>query len=148
SSDPTTSIAAGAAYYAANKYYESSTVEEIPGPEEVTDEILSKVEFTPPDLEIETSYNKSSRDKEEVLLLFCEGAYENKFFRIIRNDGGFDTGFVPLKTKKTEFLPLIPSVTNLFNLYFYDNNCEEIKSLARQLSITQGKYTVGGQPLP
>ena len=148
SSDPTTSIAAGAAYYAANKYYESSTVEEIPGPEEVTDEILSKVEFTPPDLEIETSYNKSSRDKEEVLLLFCEGAYENKFFRIIRSDGGFDTGLISLKAKKTEFLPLVTSVTNLFNLSVYDSDHKEIKNLSRQISIAQGKYTVGGQPLP
>ena len=148
SSDPTTSIAAGAAYYASNKYYESAEEEDIPQPEVIAGEILSNVAFTEPELKIETSYNKSSRDKEEVLLLFCDGAYENKFFRIIRSDGGFDTGFIPLKPKKTEFLPLLPSVTNLFNLYVYDNNHEEIKTLARQLSITQGKYTVGGQPLP
>lgn len=148
SCDPTTSIAAGAAYYAANKYYEPTA--EITDPEEVAGEILSTVEFTPPppELTIETSYNKSSRDKEEVLLLFCEGAYENKFFRVIRSDGGFDTGFIPLKAKKTEFLPLVPSVTNLFNLYVYNNNHEELKNHAQQISITQGKYTVGGQPLP
>ncbi|HKB43908.1 MAG TPA: Hsp70 family protein [Chitinophagaceae bacterium] len=145
-SDPTTSVAAGAAYYAANKYFEPSVVEDMP--KEIAGEILSNVEFTPPELKVETSYNKSSRDKEEVLLLFCEGAYENKFFRIIRCDGGFDTGFTPLKAKKTEFLPLVPSVTNLFNLYVYDRHHEEIKSLTRQISITQGKYTVGGQPLP
>ena len=148
SSDPTTSIAAGAAYYAANKYYESSGEEEKARAEEVGEEILSNVEFVTPELTIETSYNKSSRDKEEVLLLFCEGAYENKFFRVIRTDGGFDTGLIQLKAKKTEFLPLLPSVTNLFNLYVYDKDHHEIKSLAQQIHITQGKYTVDGQPLP
>ena len=148
SSDPTTSIAAGAAYYAANKYYESSGEEDSARAEEVGEEILSNVEFIAPELTIETSYNKSSRDKEEVLLLFCEGAYVNKFFRIIRSDGGFDTGLIQLKAKKTEFLPLLPSVTNLFNLYVYDNDHHEIKSLAQQINITQGKYAVDGQPLP
>lgn len=148
SSDPTTSIAAGAAYYSANKYYEESIAVDGPRLDEIVDESSSDVDLTPEELKIETSCNKSSRDKEEVLLLFCEGAYENKFFRIIRGDGGFDTGFIPLKTKKTEFLPLVPSVTNLFNLYVYDSHYEEIKSLARQVSITQGQYTVGGQPLP
>ncbi|HTD94629.1 MAG TPA: hypothetical protein VK644_12480, partial [Chitinophagaceae bacterium] len=84
----------------------------------------------------------------EVLLLFCQGAYENKFFRVIRKDGGFDTGFVPLKMKKTEFLTLIPGVANLFSLYVYNDNYEEIKSLAREIIITQGQYSVEGQPLP
>lgn len=150
SSDPTTSIAAGAAYYAANKYYEASpdAAEVQQAAIEEGDAILSNVAFTEPEFTVETSYNASSRDKEEVLLLFCNGAYENKFFRIIRSDGGFDTGFIALKAKKTEFLPLVPSVTNLFNLYIYNENHEEIKSFARQLSITQGKYTVSGQPLP
>jgi len=148
SSDPTTSIAVGAAYYAANKYYEASPVEINSKSAEIASDILSTVDFAPHELKIDTSYHTSSRDKEEVLLLFCEGDYENKFYRIIRSDGGFDTGMIPLKAKKTEFLPLVPSVSNLFNLYVYDNNHEEIKSFARELIITQGKYTVGGQPLP
>jgi molecular chaperone DnaK len=148
SSDPTTTVAIGAAYYAANKYYEFSGEEVIQQPEKIAGDVFSDAEFTVPELTIETSYNKSSRDKEEVLLLFCKGAYENKFFRIIRSDGGFDTGLIALKAKKTEFLPLVPSVTNLFNLYVYDSNHEEIKNLSCQVSITQGKYTVGGQPLP
>ena len=148
SSDPATSIAVGAAYYAANKYYEAPEADDVPHPEKIVRDILSNVEFSAPELKIETSYSKSSRDREEVLLLFCEGAYENKYFRIIRGDGGFDTGFIPLKSKKTEFLPLLPSVNNLFNLHIYDSNHEEIKSLGTQVNIIQGKYTVGGQPLP
>jgi molecular chaperone DnaK len=148
SSDPTTSIVAGAAWYAANKYYESAAENEIAKAEAIASEILSTIEFNEPELRIETSYSKSSRDKEEVLLLFCEGRYENKFYRIFRTDGGFDSGFVGLKAKKTEFLPLLPSVTNHFTLLVYDNRYEEIKSLSREISITQGKYTIGGQPLP
>lgn len=148
SADPTTSIATGAAYYAGNKYYNGSIDTTIPNAEAIAGELLSTIDFTEPDLKIETSYNTSSRDKEEVLLLFCEGAYENRFFRIVRSDGGFDTGFVGLKAKKTEFLPLLPSITNLFTLTIYDNRYEEIRSLSKQIKITQGKYTIGGQPLP
>ncbi len=148
SADPTTAIAVGAAYYAANKYYESSEPAVIKTAEKVIADVLQDGPPINADVKIETSYNKSSRDREEVLLLICEGAIDNKFYRVIRNDGGFDTGFIPLKAKKTEFLPLLPSVTNVFNLLVYDNNHEEIKILSRQVSITQGKYTVGGQPLP
>ena len=148
SSDPTTSIAVGAAYYASNKYYEPFADVSEPQPQYANAEISAGTEPSSPDLKITSSYNKSSRDTEEVFLMFCEGAYEDKFFRIIRNDGGFDTGYVALKAKKTEFLPLLPSVTNVFNFLVYDRTHEEIKSLARQVSITQGKYSVGGQPLP
>jgi molecular chaperone DnaK len=148
SCDPTTSVAVGAAYYAANKYYEATDAEAVTPSHEIAGEALLAPVLNQVDLEIELSYNKSSRDKEEVLLLFCEGAYENKFFRIIRSDGGFDTGFVALKAKKTEFLSLIPSATNMFNLYVYDANHEELKNFSRQISIIHGQYTVGGQPLP
>jgi len=148
SADPTTSIAVGAAYYAANKYYAATEAEIKPSQHEFSREALPNDLPAPTDLKIKLSYNKSSRDKEEVLLLFCEGAFKDKFFRIIRTDGGFDTGFVPLKEKKTEFLSLIPSVTNLFNLGVYDNKYEELKGLGSRISITQGKYIVEGQPLP
>lgn len=148
SSDPTTSIAVGAAYYAANKYYEAPESDVQQDGDDTVEEDRAAPAPLPLDLKIETSYNKSSRDKEEVLLLNCEGSFDNKFYRIIRSDGGFDTGFVPLKKKKTEFLTLIPSATNLFNFYVYEKNYEEIKSLARQLSIAHGKYNVDGQPLP
>jgi molecular chaperone DnaK len=116
--------------------------------DENSDEDLALMQEAAPDVKIELSYNKSSRDTEEVLLLFFEGSYLNKFFRIIRNDGGFDTGFIPLKAKKTEFLSLIPSVKNIFAVHVYDSNYEEIKSLSSQVSIAQGQYMVGGQPLP
>lgn len=147
--DPTNSIAVGAAYYASNKYYEPSVAE----PEKIADnsfvnEIIASVDFDPVELSVDLSYNRSSRDVEEVLLIICNGAYDNKFYRITRADGGFDTGFINLKAKKTEFLPLIPSVTNLFNVQVYDEQKNEIKKLANQISIAQGIYNIDGQPLP
>ncbi len=147
--DPTTAIACGAAYYAANKQYEPSAATVVPeNTDEVVNDILANVEFAPPDFSITTSYNKSSRDKEEVLLLFAEGNYEENYYRIIRSDGGFDTGLTPMRARKTEFLPLLPGVSNLFTLAVYDKSHDEIKSLAQQIHITQGKYAIDGQPLP
>ncbi|MEP7252824.1 MAG: Hsp70 family protein, partial [Ginsengibacter sp.] len=149
SCDPTTAIAVGAAYYSSNKYYEPSAEQTASKPATIADDILSNIDFASnEELTIDLSYNTSSRDKEEVLLILCNGNYEDKSYRIIRRDGGFDTGFVPLKAKKTDFLPIVPSVNNVFDLHIYDNNHEEIKSLARELSITEGQYSIGGQPLP
>ena len=145
--DPTNSIAVGAAYYAANKYYEP-TVPEQPAAE-VAAAILSAVDFTPEaDITVQVSYNRSSRDHEEVLLLSVQGNFENKFYRIIRSDGGFDSGIIRLRAKITEFLPLISSATNLFSIHFFDANKNEIKSLQREASIAQGIYNINGQPFP
>ncbi|MGC4101191.1 Hsp70 family protein [Ferruginibacter sp.] len=147
--DPTTSVAVGAAYYAGNKYYEPA-VAATPGVEEkIADDILASVDFsTPVDMQIDINYSRSSRDKEEVLLISCTGDLENKTYRVTRADGGFDTGFVTLKPKKTEFLPLIPGMNNLFTLQVYDNNNNEIAALKQEISITQGMYNIDGQPLP
>lgn len=145
--DPTTSVAIGAAYYAANKYYEpAATI--ISSEEKLVDDLLATVDFDDTDLQIAVNYSRSSRDKEEVLLITCSGDYDNKTCRITRADGGFDTGFVNLKSKKTEFLPLIPGMNNLFVLNVYDNNSNEIISLKKEISITQGMYNIDGQPLP
>lgn len=147
--DPTNSIAVGAAYYASNKYYEPSVTETaVAAGDDFVSDIIASVDFDPVDLTVDLSYNRSSRDTEEVLLIICNGEYDNKFYRITRTDGGFDTGFINLKAKKTEFLPLIPAVTNLFNLQVFDEQQNEIKKLAQQISIAQGIYNIDGQPLP
>lgn len=148
SCDPTTSVAVGAAYYASGKYYEAAPEVNLHMPSDTQEEAPPTAPADAVNLKIELSCNATSRDKEEVLLLFCEGEYDNKYYRIIRSDGGFDTGFVALKAKKTEFLALVPSVNNLFNLHVYDHNYEELPAFARQFTIAQGKYTIDGQPLP
>ncbi len=149
--DPTTSIACGAAYYAANKYYEPVVKQIITTKTETlhsADDLLASVNFEELDTAINLSYSKASRDKEEVLLIAATGNYENKYYRITRADGGFDTGLINLRAKKTEFLPLIESNINNFELAIFDAEKNEITSLHKQISIAQGVYNIDGQPLP
>ncbi|MEO5943462.1 MAG: Hsp70 family protein [Ferruginibacter sp.] len=144
--DPTTSIAVGAAYYAGNKYFEPTPQKAIE--KDIAEELIASIDFDPVNLDIALSYSRSSRDKEEVLLIICTGDHENKYYRINRNDGGFDTGLIYLKAKKTEFLPLIPEQTNFFTLHIYDEEKNEIKKLVKEFTIAQGIYNIDGQPLP
>jgi molecular chaperone DnaK len=144
--DPTTSIAVGAAYYAANKHY--NPADTVVKEDSLVDALLATIDFEPADITIDLNYNSSSKDKEEILLINAAGNYENKTYRITRLDGGFDTGFVQFKSKKTEFLALMPGMNNLFNFQVYDAENNEIKNLKKEIIITQGKYNVDGQPLP
>ncbi|MDB5202136.1 MAG: Hsp70 family protein [Ferruginibacter sp.] len=146
--DPTTSIATGAAFYAANKFYEPLAPALAKAEDNIADELLATVDFNPIDLKIDVSYNRSSRDTEEVLMIAADGEFEDKFYRIIRADGGFDTGFIPIKSRKTEFLTLLPGVSNSFNLQVFDQEHNELKSFQQELIIVQGIYNIDGQPLP
>lgn len=146
--DPTTSVAAGAAFYAGNKYFEPSVSAVTSIEEKMVDDLLATVDFSPANVQVDVNYTSSSRDKEEVLLITSTGELDNKYYRISRADGGFDTGFVTLKLKKTEFLPLIPGINNLFVLSVYDGDSNEITSLKKEIAIQQGMYNIDGQPLP
>ena len=146
--DPTNSVAIGAAYYASNKYYEPATVVSEEISDVLLDDLIASVESTAPSLQIETNYSRSSRDTEEVLLISCNGNFDNKTYRIIRTDGGFDTGFVMLKSKKTEFLSLLPGINNIFHFTVYDSNNIELTYLKKEIIITQGMFNIDGQPLP
>lgn len=153
--DPTTAVAIGAAHYAANKYYEPSAADAVVGPEsdhhdieQLDLELPPGVDLKRSDVTVDISYNRSSRDKEEILLINCSGEYERKQYRITRKDGGFDSGITPLKSKKTEFLTLLPGIANQFTLYLYDENGNEITGLTRDINITQGIFNIEGQPLP
>src|SRR5690606_28396520 len=99
-------------------------------------------------LSLTLSYSKMSKDVEEVVIVKTEGAWAGKKYRIIRSDGGFDTGFVPLKSKFTEFLPLLTNVNNTFYLRVYDEQQNEIKTAVQEIVITQGQFNIAGQPLP
>jgi molecular chaperone DnaK len=100
------------------------------------------------DLDIQLSYNNSSRDAEELLMMTCTGNYSDYKYRIRRSDGGFDTGLVPLKNKKSEFLTLLPNTANQFMLKIFNAEQQEVTSLAQELHIMQGKFSIDGQPLP
>ncbi|MDU1889994.1 MAG: Hsp70 family protein [Dysgonomonas sp.] len=150
--DPTSVVAIGAAYYAANKYYQPKEEDIIPVE---IDDILEKVaqedyQNRQESVSVDLVYSKMSKEDEEVLLIRLDGDYDelNLNYRIIRSDGGFDTGFVKTKPKYTEFLPLLSGITNNFTLKFYDINGEEVKSLSRDIAISQGQFSISGQPLP
>ena len=154
--DPTTAVAIGAAYYAANKYYQPETGIELG---ENVEDLLSRISagddakqgdyFRPAgDLELMVSYSQMSKDTEEVLIIKAGNNWEGKTYRIIRSDGGFDTGFVAMKSKFTEFLPLLPNTNNLFYLRIYDEKQNEIKTALKEISITQGQFNIAGQPIP
>ncbi len=149
--DPTTAVAVGAAYYAANKYYTPSAVDK-PTEHADIDALLEGIaggtETELPDIQLLLSFSKMSKEPEEVLLVKVNGNYFDHSYRIVRGDGGFDTGFVPLKAKFTEFLPLLPNVANPFRLAVYDSQNRELSTLAQELVITQGQYNIAGQPLP
>ncbi|MET4082799.1 hypothetical protein ABIB40_002763 [Pedobacter sp. UYP30] len=53
-----------------------------------------------------------------------------------------------LKQKFTEFLPLITGLNNVFQVKIYDATQTELPTLAQEIAITQGQFSITGQPLP
>ena len=150
--DPITAVAVGAAFYAANKYYEPKN--QTIGQNNI-DDLLNQAaasvhqsEEAQYSLQLNLGYNKMSKEDEEVLLVKVTGSYDNYTYRITRNDGGFDTGIIALKPKFTEFLPLLPNIGNTFQLRIFDENGNEISALGQSIAITHGQYSTSGQPLP
>jgi len=153
--DPTTAVAVGAGYYAANKYYtpkDNSNLRVGNDIDDLLDEITGAEDPLPeagrPTLSLHLSYSKMSKETEEVLLVKADGPFLNHYYRIIRSDGGFDTGFVFLKSKFTEFLPLLPGINNTFTLSVYDEAHLELTAVKEEIVISQGQYHIAGQPLP
>ncbi|WP_430408372.1 Hsp70 family protein [Kordia sp.] len=132
--DPTQAVVIGAAYFAGNK---ESGLEVEEKPKEGV--VRSKVD-------VQWIYENQSNDAEELLVALFDGKMEG-YYRITRNDGGFDTGTVRFQNKITEFLPLISSAKNIFSIQLY-NNYKELIDENNDIAISQGVYNVLGQPLP
>ncbi|MEY4876736.1 MAG: hypothetical protein RL708_1885 [Bacteroidota bacterium] len=149
--DPTTAVAVGAAYYAANKYYEpkDSGIYVSNDGQIIAYNQDEELDFNPySSTKVITSYNKTTHDMEEVLIVRIDGYAENLHYRITRNDGGYDSGMVKAATKFTEFLPLQKKVANQFVMKFFTEKNIEIVSLLQQIEITNGLFSIDGQPLP
>jgi molecular chaperone DnaK len=67
-------------------------------------------------------------------------------YRIVREDGGFDSGSKNLSARISEDLPLINDSYNFFKLTIYDSINNEVQT--EMIEISQGKFTISGQPLP
>jgi molecular chaperone DnaK len=131
--DPTTAVAVGSAYYAATKVKEIRT---------------SKIDLTKKQpLSIKASYSKASKEKEEYFAAKVVGQFEGLSYKIVRQDGGFDTGLKKLTERISEDLPLVANAYNLFILKVYDAQNNIVPTDMEPIGINSG-YGISGQPLP
>jgi molecular chaperone DnaK len=133
--DPTTAVVVGAAFYAGNKSCAVTVQEPSAGARTA-------------DMEIQVSYNKTTKDEEEYVSAQIKNCPANGFFRIIRDDGGFDTGLKPLTPKFGEFITVRKNVINDFTLKIIDAQKNELPAYTQKIQITHGLFNVFGQPLP
>ena len=131
--DPTTAVLVGAAYYAGAK---------ISSIEQKNDDNLQPAKN---DIRLNLIYEPHSKDAEELVAGIIENPF-NGYYRLVRGDGGFDTGVLKMNQRFSEFLPLLPKTTNVFTLYLYDENQRQVYT--DTLKITNGLYNISGQPLP
>ena len=129
--DPTTAVAVGAAYYAATK------------PKEL--EKTTEKNQTP--ISIKTSYNKASKEKDELFSARVTGKTDGLSYRITRQDGGFDSGLKKLTERISEDLPLVDGAFNFFSFVVYDSQNSIIETDIEPIGINSG-FGISGQPIP
>lgn len=129
--DPTTAVAVGAAFFAATK------------PKDYSD----KKQTTNTKFSIKTSYQKTSKEKEELFSAKITGDFEGLRYRITREDGGYDSGMKKLTERISEDLPLVDNSFNFFKFSVYDNLDALIETDVDLIGINSG-FGISGQPLP
>lgn len=133
--DPSTAIVIGAAYFAGNKI---SALEE-----EKSIELSSEINQIK---DVKIIYEKTTNDVEE--LFYFESSIKGELqFRIIRKDGGYDSGLKKFTKSFSEFIHIKEKVSNHFTLQIFDlkQNCIYTNT---EIQIVNGLYNVSGQPLP
>ena len=111
--DPTTAVAIGAAFYAATK------------PKEISKGDNNKRQTS---ISIKASYNKASKEKEELFAARITGDVTGLSYRILRQDGGYDSGIKKLSDRINEDLPLVDGAYNFFTLAVYDEQNNVIET--------------------
>ena len=129
--DPTTAVAIGAAYYSATK------------PKEL-EKTGTKAKTS---ISIKTSYNKASKEKDELFSARVTGSTDGLSYRITRQDGGFDSGMKKLLERISEDLPLVDGAFNFFSLVVYDSQNNIIETDIEPIGINSG-FGISGQPIP
>lgn len=130
--DPTNAVAVGAAYFAGTKERAQKAASTKPGPS----------------LKVRMAYNKTSQETEEPFTAKVEGAGEGMHYRILSEDGSYDSGLRKLGTRIVEDLPLREGAYNLFTLKVFDGQGSPVALDADVIQIAQGRYSVTGQMLP
>jgi molecular chaperone DnaK len=137
--DPTTAVALGAAYYAGMK------PRRLPSKSSSMPSGQGRMET---DVTIKLAYDKVAQETETALIGQATGFTADKYYRVIRQDGGFDSGLKPLSNGIKEYLPLVPNVYNVFSLKVYGPQNDPIPLGLPEIGITHGKFSIDGQPLP
>jgi len=132
--NPTNAIVVGAAYFAGTK------------------EIVLGAGASPRtnltgDLKVRVAYNRLTREHEEIFSARVDGEVTGLFYRIKREDGGYDSGLKELTPRINEDLPLQTDAHNLFSFTIYDSFNNPIPTDLEYIQIAQG-YGVGGQMVP
>ncbi|HUC83155.1 MAG TPA: Hsp70 family protein, partial [Flavisolibacter sp.] len=138
--DPTTAVAVGAAYYAGSKL--SSVKQEIEVKNEVEQEEASSRRIKA------VFQSVSSEDEELYMAIPEEGDFTGVYYRITRDDGGFDSGIKKVEKRISEFLPLQKFSANRFTIRFFDEQNNPVSVQHPPIDIMHGKFNVAGQPLP
>jgi molecular chaperone DnaK len=132
--DPTTAVAAGAAWYAGTKAAPAPTGESSsPGA---------------PGIQFKMAYQKNTTDREEYFTAIVKGPVAGLSYRIVRTDGGYDSGIKVLQERITEMLLLAENSNNVFNILVFDQAHNPVPLQTPVIAITQGKFNIHGQPLP
>ena len=129
--EPITAVAVGAAYYAGTKNKSEQQKEQVQ---------QSRVS-------VKMSYIQNTNDDEEIFAARVTGDIKNLFYRITRDDSGFDTSLKQLTEKITEDLPLVKDHYNYFKFQILDAYNNPVETNAPPIAIAQGKYGIAGQPL-
>jgi molecular chaperone DnaK len=130
--DPTTAVAVGAAYYAATK------------PKEIGKGTGTKPTTA---ISIKTSYNKASKENDELFSARVTGKTDGLSYRITRQDGGFDSGLKKLTERISEDLPLVDGAFNFFSFVVYDSQNNIVETDIEPIGINSG-FGISGQPIP
>jgi len=147
--DPTTIVAIGAAYYAANKVYDETMDEDklnILNLDELSKSDVANNTETPI---VDVVFNATSMDDEELVIIkSLSNTDQISKYRITRLDGGFDSGYLEFVQKNVQILPLLTGYTNKFELKFFDQDLNKLEGTSKEIKISQGLYNITGQPLP
>jgi molecular chaperone DnaK len=133
--DPTNAIVVGAAYFAGTKEFRIAETEK-------------KLASNNRSLRLRPVYNRNSQEAEETFTAKVEGDLSGLFYRIVGEDGAFDSGLKALTPRINEDLPLREGAYNLFTFRILDAQNNVIDVGFDSIQIAQGRYSVAGQMLP
>lgn len=134
--DPTTAVVMGAAYYAGLK------PKKLSAPKTDINTSSKKGEH----INFKIAFERVVRDPEAMLMVVTKELAPGTQYRIVRTDGGFDSGLVNLTSPLRLDLPLVADAHNSFHLFFQNEKGDKLHE--EIIGITQGMFSIDGQPLP